>query len=67
MKSNHLHIRDYDNLIKDTRTAAIVSIDQSAYEAALKRKKHKSEFDGMKNDIKELKSLVSLLIEKLDK
>jgi hypothetical protein len=67
MKGNHLHIEDHDMLIKDTRTSAIVSLDQSAYDAALKRKKHKTEFDTMKNDIGELKTLVSLLIQKLDK
>lgn len=67
MKGNHLHIEDHDKLIKDTRTSAIISIDQSGYNAALQRRKRKAEFDGMKSDINELKTLVSALIQRLDK
>lgn len=67
MRGNHLHIEDYDLLIKDTRSKAIISIDDSGYAAALKKKKYGSEFKQMKSDISELKDLVSVLIQKLDK
>ena len=67
MKGNHLHIEDHDKLIKDTRTSAIISVDQSGYQVALKRRKHKADFDKMKTDITELKTLVLTLIQRLDK
>ena len=67
MKGNHLHIKNHDNLIKDTRTAAVISINDNAYNTALSRKKRDAEYNQLKNDVADLKDMVSLLIQKLDK
>jgi len=67
MNNDYLKVEDYDSLIKDTRSKAIISTDEVSYLAALQRKKKGTEFNQMKNDIKDLKDLVSTLIQKLDK
>lgn len=67
MNNDYLKVEDHDSLIKDTRSKAIISTDEVAYLAALQRKKKGAEFNQMKNDIKDLKDLVSTLIQKLDK
>jgi hypothetical protein len=67
MKGSYLKVENYDSLVKDTNTSAIISIDDSAYSGALQRKKKGAEFNQMKNDISDLKELVSALIQKLDK
>lgn len=67
MNNDYLKVEDHDSLIKDTRSKAIISTDEVSYLAALQRKKKGTEFNQMKNDIKDLKDLVSILIQKLDK
>ena len=67
MNNDYLKVEDHDSLIKDTRSKAIISTDEVSYLAALQRKKKGTEFNQMKNDIKDLKDLVSTLVQKLDK
>lgn len=67
MNSNYIKIEDHDSLIKNTKTSAIISIDDSAYEAALRRKKSSKKIRQMENDISELKTMMTTLIQKLDK
>jgi len=65
--SDYLKIEDRDSLIKDMKTSSIISIDESAYEAALHRKNRAKRFQQMEKDVSELKILMSTLIQKLDK
>lgn len=64
---NYVKVEDHNSLMKDTKSSAIISTDHASYEAALLRKKGAKRFQQMENDISELKSLVTTLIQKLDK
>lgn len=67
MNNNYVKIKDHANLVKDLRSSAVVSNDNVAYQAALRTKKRYSEINDMKKDISDLKNMVELLINKLDK
>jgi hypothetical protein len=60
-------IEDHPEYIKDGKNGAIINIDNSAYEAALRRKEIGKQNSKMKEDIDELKSMMKLLLTKLDK
>ena len=66
--SNHcVKVEDHASLVKDTNSKAILSVDDKAYQAALARKSKSKKFQQMESDISELKTLMSTLIQKLDK
>lgn len=67
MKSSHVKVKDHVSLVKDMRSMAVLSNDDSAYLAAKQSKKQRSELNEMKNDIAELKDMFTLLLNKLDK
>lgn len=67
MRGNLLKVKDDHKLSRDTRSNAIISTDESAYQAALLRKKKSKRIDKMEDDINQLKTLMQTLIEKLDK
>ena len=55
---------------RDPDTGAIVNRNDSEYDAYLKNKRvaiKKQEIDQLKNDVSELKDMMKLVLEKLDK
>ena len=62
-------VEGHKNLFRDERTGAIINCDNNAYKNYLEDKKRnsikKAEFDAMKNEIKELKSLLKELASKI--
>jgi hypothetical protein len=66
-----LTVEGNDSLERDNKTYAILNNDTAAYKAALLRKNYSkkvaSEINGLQTEVSELKDLVKILIEKLDK
>ena len=64
-----LPVEGHKNLFRDERTGAIINCDNNAYKNYLEDKKRnsikKAEFDAMKDEIKELKSLLKELASKI--
>ena len=62
-------VEGHKNLFRDESTGAIINCDNTAYQNYLEDKKRnsikKAEFDAMKNEIKELKSLLNELASKI--
>ena len=62
-------VEGYKNLFRDESTGAIINCDNNAYKNYLEDKKRnsikKAEFDAMKEEIKELKSLLKDLASKI--
>ena len=62
-------VEGHKNLFRDERTGAIINCDNNAYKNYLEDKKRnsikKAEFDAMKDEIKELKSLIKELASKI--
>ena len=62
-------VEGHKNLFRDESTGAIINCDNTAYQNYLEDKKRnsikKAEFDAMKNEIKELKSLLKELASKI--
>jgi hypothetical protein len=62
-------VEGHKNLFRDERTGAIINCDNNAYKNYLEDKKRnsikKAEFDAMKDEIKELKSLLKELSSKI--
>ena len=67
MLGNLTKIKDHDNLAKDSRTRAIVCTDESAWKAAVIAKKKNKKLDELEKDVADLKQMLNLIIEKLDK
>ncbi len=67
--SKMIPVEGHKNLFRDEKTNAIVSTDNIAYEnymsARKKNNNKQSEIDRMKNEIKELKSLLNDLASKI--
>ena len=66
-ETEYLPIENYPEYVKDSNSGAIINIDNSAYEAALKRKERRKQNIKMREDIDELKSMMELILKKLDK
>ncbi len=66
-ETEYTPIEDHPEYVKDSRCGAIINIDNSAYEAALKRKERGKQNIRMREDIDELKSMMELILKKLDK
>jgi len=66
-----LVLKDNTAFEKDLSSGAIINRDVKRYEALKKqkelRKQQEQEFSELKNDVKNLTSLVEKLIEKIDK
>tara|TARA_B000000565_G_scaffold229043_1_gene186565 strand:- start:257 stop:460 length:204 start_codon:yes stop_codon:yes gene_type:complete len=62
-------VEGHKNLFRDESTGAIINCDNSSYQNYLEDKKRnsikKAEFDAMKDEIKELKSLLKELASKI--
>jgi len=77
MKPKLLPVENVDGLFRDTSSGAIVNLNDAAYNehkkkrllADMKKVKlltQEQEINNLKNDVKDLKSLVKQLLEKLD-
>jgi hypothetical protein len=69
MKKNYLKVEDNPNIVRDPDTKAILSVNVDAEEVYKKQREEKrkmrnmlNEFETVKNDLAEIKSLLSLLI-----
>jgi hypothetical protein len=62
-------VEGHKNLFRDEKTGAIINCDNNSYQNYLEDKKRnsikKAEFDAMKEEIKELKSLLRDLASKI--
>lgn len=67
MQEDYIKIEDHDSLVKSLKSSAIISIDDDAYEAALRRRKSSKKGRQMEKDISDLKTMMSIIIQKLDK
>ena len=66
-ETEYTPIEDHPEYVKDSNSGAIINIDNNAYEAALKRKERGKQNVRMREDIDELKSMMELILKKLDK
>jgi len=59
-------IKDHNDLVRDRRNGAILSVDKAAYAAAVRgkqlRAKERARIDQIENDIAEIKSSLKTLI-----
>ena len=66
-----LKVEGHQNLVRDPHSKAIINTDARAYHAALLRKnknlEKEKEMIELKSEVGELKQMVQLLLEKLDK
>ncbi len=67
---NYLKVKDHENLVRDKDTNVIININRSEIEQAKKRKaeriKKEQELNNLKNEVSEIKSMLTKVIEKLD-
>jgi hypothetical protein len=66
-----IKVKGHNNLMRDNWSKAIINTDTKSYQAAklLKQKnlEKENEMVELKSEVKELKGMVQLLLEKLDK
>lgn len=69
MSSRYLKVEGQNGLVRDPNTGVIININkeeiQKAREAKAKRRKQKSEFQQLRQDVDELKGLLNKIVEKL--
>ena len=67
---NYLKVKGHENLIRDKDTNVVININRSEIEQAKKRKaeriKKEQELNNLKNEVSEIKSMLTKVIEKLD-
>ena len=67
---NYLKVKGHENLVRDKDTNVIININRSEIEQAKKRKaeriKKEQELNNLKNEVSEIKSMLTKVIEKLD-
>lgn len=63
-------VEGHSNLVRDTSTGAILNINKDEITAARKRKlerrKKEQEFEDLKNEVGDIKNMLTKIIEKLD-
>tara|TARA_B100001115_G_C15614583_1_gene294712 strand:+ start:153 stop:362 length:210 start_codon:yes stop_codon:yes gene_type:complete len=63
-------VKDHSGLARDMQTGAIMNINKDDIAAARKRKlerrKKEQEFDDLKNEVGDIKNMLTKIIEKLD-
>lgn len=66
---SYIPVEGKPDLVRDSRSGAIVNINknemQAARERKQKRKYQQAEFDQLKSDVDEIKQLLNKLVEKL--
>ena len=68
---NKVKVKDSGSLYRDEESGAILNCNDAAYNNYLKMKENKmkevSEMDKLKDDVDELKDMMKLILNKLDK
>ena len=68
---NKIKVKDSGSLYRDEKSGAILNCSDSEYDNYLKLKQQKlkeaNEMDKLKDDVDELKSMMKLILSKLDK
>ena len=68
---NKVKVKDSGSLYRDEESGAILNCSDSEYDRYLKLKQQKlresNEMDKLKNDVDELKDMMKLILNKLDK
>ena len=68
---NKIKVKDSGSLYRDEESGAILNCSDSEYDNYLKLKQKKlqeaNEMDKLKDDVDELKSMMKLILSKLDK
>ena len=63
-------VEGHSNLVRDTSTGAILNINKDEITAARKRKlerrQKEQEFEDLKNEVGDIKNMLTKIIEKLD-
>jgi hypothetical protein len=63
-------VEGHSNLVRDTSTGAILNINKDEISAArkrkLERKQKEQEFDNLKDEVGDIKKMLTQIIEKLD-
>tara|TARA_Y100000385_G_scaffold291913_1_gene373929 strand:+ start:12854 stop:13063 length:210 start_codon:yes stop_codon:yes gene_type:complete len=66
----YLKVEGNSNLVRDTSTGAILNINKDEISAARKRKlerrQKEQEFDNLKDEVGDIKKMLTQIIEKLD-
>jgi len=66
----YLKVEGNSNLVRDTSTGAILNINKDEISAArkrkLERKQKEQEFDNLKDEVGDIKKMLTQIIEKLD-
>ena len=64
-----LKVKDHENLVKDTETKAVLNTDLTSLEAYRahrnKQRQKDNEIETLKEDVKEIKNILQLLVEKI--
>lgn len=64
-----LKVKDHENLVKDTETKAVLNTDLTSLEAYRahrnKQRQKDNEIETLKEDVKEIKDILQLLVEKI--
>ena len=63
-------VEGHSNLVRDTSTGAILNINKNEISAArrrkLERRQKEKEFEDLKNEVGDIKNMLTKIIEKLD-
>ena len=64
-----LKVKDHEHLVKDTETKAVLNTDLTSLEAYRvhrnKQRQKDNEIETLKEDVKEIKDILQLLVEKI--
>jgi hypothetical protein len=64
-----LKVKDYENLVKDTTTHAVLNTDMTSLQSYKKhrekQKQRDNEIEHLKEDVAEIKNILQLLVEKI--
>jgi len=60
-------VQGYNYLRRDVSSGAIINVSSESYHSAKLRKKNFREMEDLKKEVFELKNLVNILLQKLDK
>ena len=67
---SYIKVEGHSNLVRDTSTGAILNINKDEISAARKRKlerrQKEKEFEDLKNEVSDIKIMLTKIIEKLD-
>jgi|TARA_Y100000816_G_C25970507_1_gene506421 hypothetical protein len=67
---NYVKIEGHNGYVRDKKSGAVLNTNKSEIEAAKKRKQQRAtkeqELDNLKNEVSDIKIMLTKLIEKLD-